>query len=173
MFVVEEYVSEQNFRMLPDHRKILPVLLLNTTQVSNILEGGKTFQIEQNLSKLATLVVVIPAPAGWALSAKVLQKSDRNSAELKLLQSDFSFLTNYLNAYFRSHDEGSREITQLNGSIKYINSFLALKVFCTIKIWQVSILIQNFCTFSMFYQVVYFCLEARKLLVTRCATLIQ
>ena len=63
--------------------KIFPVLLLNTTQASNIQEGGKTFQIDQNSSKLATVTVVVPVSAEWVLLAKVPQKSDRNSTELK------------------------------------------------------------------------------------------
>ena len=66
--------------MLIDHRIFLLVLLINTTQASNVLEGEgeETFQIKQNSSKLATVAVVVPAPAGWILIAKVPQKSDRN-----------------------------------------------------------------------------------------------
>ena len=62
--------------MLLDHRKFLPVLLLNTTQVSNVLEGrGETLQTDQSSSKLATVVVVVPAHAVRVLLAKVPQKA--------------------------------------------------------------------------------------------------
>ena len=67
--------------MLPDHRKILPVLLLNTTQASVLLEGGRTFQNDQSPSKLTTEAVVVPASAGWILLAKVPQK--KNCTEFK------------------------------------------------------------------------------------------
>ena len=44
--------------MLPYHRKFPPVLLLNTTQAFNVLEGGDPFKIDQNSFKLATVAVI-------------------------------------------------------------------------------------------------------------------
>ena len=110
MFIIEIIEFQKNFRMLPNHRKILPLLPLKTTKASKILEGGKAFQIDQSPSKLGTVAVVVPASAGWVLIVKVPQKSDRNSTELQsFYKMIFSRLTNYLNTcFFLSHDTSPR-----------------------------------------------------------------
>ena len=42
-------------RILPDHRKIAPNLLLKMTETSNIPDGAKAFRFAENLSKWSTV----------------------------------------------------------------------------------------------------------------------